>query len=313
MAEQPQPAAPQPRGGFFLSADHRLRPIWRALLYAIAAVVVILLSGIVAGMIVAVVRPAAAAELTTGNLPPHWFLAMQYALMNAGLLALAWVFFRGLDQRDWRGLGLWFYSGWVRESAVGLAIGAALIVVVAGTLGSGGWVSFATRAAPPAGSLALTLVMLLLAATFEEVLLRGYVFQRLVDSTGALGAVLITSVLFGALHIPNPSATPLSTANTVLAGVLLAVAYLKTRGLWLPIGLHFAWNSLMGPVLGLPVSGINMGGLFSTATAGPAWISGGAYGPEGGVVLTVAATAAAAWLWRARAISPSPAMQEVLQ
>lgn len=313
MTEQPQPAAPEPQGSFFLSADLRLRPIWRALLYAIAAVVVLLLAGLLAGIVVAVIRPAAAAELTTGDLPPHWFLVLQYSLMNAGLLALAWVFFRALDQRDWRGLGLWFYRGWLREAAAGLAMGAALIAVVAGTLGAGGWVSFASRAAPPAGPFAVTLVMLLLAATFEEILLRGYAFQRLVDSLGALGAVLITSALFGALHIPNPSATPLSTANTVLAGVLLAVAYLKTRGLWLPIGLHFAWNFLMGPVLGLPVSGIAFGGFFTTATAGPAWISGGAYGPEGGVVLTVAAAAAAAWLWRARAISTSPGMREVLQ
>lgn len=313
MTEHPEPAAPPPRGSFFLSADLRLRPIWRALLYAIAAVVVILLTGILAGMIVAVARPAAAAELATGVLPPHWFLVLQYSLMNAGLLALAWVFFRALDGRDWRRLGLWFYPGWLRESAVGLAIGAALIVVVAGTLGLGGWVSFSMRAAPPAGPLAVTLVMLLLAAAFEEILLRGYAFQRLVDSLGALGAVLVTSALFGALHIPNPSATPLSTANTVLAGVLLAVAYLKTRGLWLPIGLHFAWNFLMGPVLGLPVSGIEFGGFLTTTTAGPAWISGGAYGPEGGVVLTVAVTAAAAWLWRARAISLSPGMQDVLQ
>jgi membrane protease YdiL (CAAX protease family) len=313
MTEQPQPAAPEPRGSFFLSADLRLRPIWRALLYAIAAVVVIVLTGILAGMVVAVVRPAAAAELTAGGLPPHWFLVLQYSLMNAGLLALAWLFYRGLDKRDWRGLGLWFYSGWLRESALGLGIGAALIFAVAGTLSLGGWVKFTTTGAPPAGSLALTLVMLLLAAAFEEVLLRGYAFQRLVDSLGALGAVLISSALFGALHIPNPSATPLSTANTVLAGVLLAVAYLKTRGLWLPIGLHFAWNFLMGPVLGLPVSGIDFAGFFTTATAGPAWISGGAYGPEGGVVLTAAATAAAACLWRARAISPSPGMREVLQ
>lgn len=312
MTGQPQPVVPETRGSFFLSADHRLRPIWRALLYAVAAVVLILLAGMFAGMLVAVIRPAAA-ELTAARLPPHWFLVLHYSLMNAGLLALAWLFLRGLDQRDWRGLGLWFYPGWLRESAAGLAMGAALLAVVAGTLAGGGWVSFAWRGAPPAGSLALTLAMLLLAAGFEEILLRGYAFQRLVESVGAPGAVLLTSALFGVLHIPNPSATLLSTANTVLAGVLLAVAYLKTRGLWLPIGLHFAWNVLMGPVLGLPVSGIALGGFFATSAAGPAWISGGAYGPEGSVVLTVAATAGAAWLWRARAVSPSPAMREVLQ
>jgi uncharacterized protein len=313
MSEPTQPEVAQPGGSFFLGADLRLRPIWRAVLYAVAAFAVLVVLQIFAGIIAALFVPEVAERLLERQLPPRWFLAMQYVLMNAGLLALAWLFLRAVDQRDWRGLGLWFYPGWGREAALGLGIGAALIAAVTGVLFAGGWVVFSSRAEPPAEGLLLTGLMLVVAAAFEEILLRGYAFQRLVDAAGKLGAILITSALFGALHIPNPSATALSTANTVLAGVLLAVAYLKTRGLWLPIALHFAWNFLMGPMLGLPVSGYDLGGLLGTATEGPQWISGGAYGPEGGVVLTVAAVAAVVWLWRSRSISLSPAMQKVLE
>jgi len=86
---------------------------------------------------------------------------------------------------------------------------------------------------------------MLLAAVFEEVAFRGYAFQRMVDAAGPIVAAAVFSGLFGALHLSNPSATPLSTANTALAGVLFSLAYLKTRGLWLPIGLHWAWNFTM--------------------------------------------------------------------
>jgi len=119
--------------------------------------------------------------------------------------------------------------------------------------------------------------------------------------------------LFGFAHLGNPSATPLSTANTVLAGVLLAAAYLKTRALWLPIGLHWAWNFLMGPVLGLPVSGYRLGGLPGARVSGPEWLTGGTYGPEGSVVLTVVCAVATVWLWRSRSVAPSTAMQQALQ
>lgn len=312
MSESNQPRIARP-GGVFLGHDLRLRPIWRALLYLVAAVMVMLLAGILAGGFAALLSPAAAEKLAARELLPRWWLALQYALWNAGLVVLAWLFLRALDGRDWRSLGLWFYPGWLREAALGLALGAALIGAMAAALAAGGWVVFAARAAPHAEPLLATTAMLLVAATFEELLLRGYAFQRLVDALGAAGAVLLTSALFGALHIPNPSATALSTANTALAGILMAVAYLKTRGLWLPIGLHFAWNFVMGPVLGMPVSGMDFGGLWSAALREPAWISGGAYGPEGGLVATAAAAAAALWLGRTRAITPSPAMREVLE
>ena len=94
----------------------------------------------------------------------------------------------------------------------------------------------------------------------------------------------------------------------------MAVAYLKTRGLWLPIGLHWAWNFMMGPVGSLPVSGFHIGpGLAVAETSGPDWLSGGAYGPEGSVILTAVCVAGTIWLARTKSVACSPAMAEALQ
>jgi membrane protease YdiL (CAAX protease family) len=245
-----------------------------------------------------------------------WRLAVLYVLMNGGLLALAWLFLRALDRRGFRALGLWFYAGWGRESLVGIGIGAGLVTTVVLGMALTQVVSYEGMN-PAAGVWTGTLVsagVLFLAAAFEEIVFRGYAFQRLVDSFGKLGAILILSALFGLGHLGNPSANPLSTANTVLAGVLLSVAYLKTRALWMPTALHWTWNLMVGPIYSLPVSGAHIGpGLFVAEIGGPEWLSGGAYGPEGSVVLTVVCAAAIIWLARTEAVAPSLAMQETLK
>jgi hypothetical protein len=283
--------------------DGLIRPIWRALLYLLTGLVVlILLRRLVQG--------------GAKGMPQGWRLAALYALMNACLLAMAWLFLRGFDRRGFRALGLWFYPGWGRESLAGLGIGAGLVTAVVLGLAvtqAAGYEGMNAAAGVWLGTLA-SAGFLLLAAAFEEIVFRGYAFQRLVDSLGKFGAILILSVLFGLGHLSNPSANPLSTANTVLAGVLLSVAYLKTQALWLPIGLHWAWNLMVGPIYSLPVSGVRVGpGLFVAESSGPDWLSGGTYGPEGSVVLTVVCAAAIIWLARTEAVSPSAAMTETLK
>jgi hypothetical protein len=88
-------------------------------------------------------------------------------------------------------------------------------------------------------------------------------------------------VLFGAVHLNNPGASVWGFLNTIVVGVLLSVAYLRTRSLWLPWGLHFGWNFALGAVFGLPVSGLNDFSVMLTSSAqGPRWLTGGAYGME---------------------------------
>ncbi len=313
MGEQAQ--ALLPRKSLFKAPDGRVRAIWRAVLYVLLGGALTLALQIGLGILLVAMDPGAIQQLEQAEVPPPEFGIPMYALMIAAALIAAWVMLAAVDHRSFRTLGISFYRGWLRELLMGVAVGAGLIALVVGMLVTAGLVRLEVAAAGVAAARFLGLSgFILLAAAWEEVVFRGYAFQRLVESVGPLSAILVLAVLFGAVHIPNPSATPLSTANTILAGVLLAVAYLKTRGLWLPIGLHFAWNYLMGPVLGLPVSGLHLEPrLFAAELSGRQWLSGGDYGPEGSIVLTVAAAAATIWLWRARQIRPSTAMEEVLK
>jgi membrane protease YdiL (CAAX protease family) len=100
-----------------------------------------------------------------------------------------------------------------------------------------------------------------------------------------IAAVLIAAGLFGMTHMFFAGASPLSVLSNSLGGVAYALAFVLTGRIWLGFGLHFAWNFVQGPMLGFIVSGHALGrGLFRIDDFGPDWLTGGAYGPEGGIV-----------------------------
>src|SRR6185437_14848004 len=96
-------------------------------------------------------------------------------------------------------------------------------------------------------SMVASLVILFVAALAEEAMFRGYGLQTLTRAKLAWLGVLLTSVPFGLVHLNNPNVVPVVTVtNTALAGVWLAAAYLRTRSLWLAIGVHWSWNCALG-------------------------------------------------------------------
>ncbi len=167
------------------------------------------------------------------------------------------------------------------------AVTAALMLTAPLLAGTGHLVA---RQGAPGGSwptLVFYLVVLLFGAAGEEILFRGYAFQLLIQKIGPWATVLPIGVLFGFAHAGNPNATMLGLANTMIWGIFLGYAFLRSRDLWLPIGLHYGWNAV------LPLFGVNLSGLTIEVTRysyqwdlGPLW-SGGMYGPEGGVLCTI--------------------------
>jgi uncharacterized protein len=137
----------------------------------------------------------------------------------------------------------------------------------------------------------LSIPYFLLVGFNEEILFRGYIFQRLVEGTGKIFAIICLSLLFGFAHYLNPNINILSLLNIVLAGVFFSIAYLKTNSLWLPISLHFSWNIVEGMVYGFLVSGrvVFKSYIFFNST-GPEWFTGGDFGPEGGILATILIT-----------------------
>jgi membrane protease YdiL (CAAX protease family) len=149
--------------------------------------------------------------------------------------------------------------------------------------------------------MAFTTVFLAVGAAGEELLCRGYAFQILMSRWGAFATVLPMGVLFGLLHAGNPNATWFGIANTAGFGVLFGYAWVRSRDLWLPIGLHFGWNFAL-PLFGANLSGIkiinDITGHRMVWTAGELW-SGGEYGPEASMLTAGVLLVLFAYLWKA--------------
>ena len=278
----------------FVSEDDRLRAGWRVAMFLTFGFALLLLAS---------------------SLLHRYGEGINRGGWSAGLLLLSWYMLTRFDRRSFHTLGFWFYDGWWKEALWGLGLGVGLIGAVALGMRVAGVVTFARADASAFLSVLPKIAfMFLTAALFEELAFRGYPFQRLMETWGTWGAVAFFSAFFGFAHWNNPGSTLLSTVNTMLAGILLAQAYLKTRGLWLPLGLHWSWNFCLGPLLSLPVSGGKFEpALLSATVNGPQWLTGGNYGPEGSILLTAACTGAIVLLWRTQVLTPSPAMREVLQ
>jgi len=134
-------------------------------------------------------------------------------------------------------------------------------------------------------------------AFMEELLFRGILFRWLEEFAGSWVALIITSALFGAAHLMNPNATPVAAFGIAIeAGVLLGGAYMLTRSLWMPMGLHAAWNFTQGEIFDVPVSGIDEHGLVQAKLSGPALLSGGGFGLEASLFAMVIATAVGVWM-----------------
>jgi hypothetical protein len=180
-----------------------------------------------------------------------------------------------------------------RHFAAGLGLG--LLVVGGSTIvfSCFGWYQASVGLSEPLVSWALGAIGLCaLVALFEETLFRGYAFQTAAQSFGPTSAIIITGVLFGALHLLNPAPglppwlKVVGCGCVACYGMLAAIARLSTGGLWLPMGLHFAWNLLEAFVFGFPDSGLpSPHGLLHPVVTGPVILTGGGYGPEGGLIM----------------------------
>jgi membrane protease YdiL (CAAX protease family) len=207
----------------------------------------------------------------------------------AGGLLANWLTMRIFDRRPFADVGLPVNPASAQNFALGLLLGggAAALMLVAPLLAGSGHLVAHTGPAPNFWSLIFYLGALGLAAAGEELMFRGYAFQLLVEKIGPFATVLPVAVIFGLAHASNPHPSILGITNTILWGVLLGFAFLRSHDLWLPIGLHWAWN------LVLPLFGVNLSGLTIGITRYdyrwdllPLW-SGGEYGPEGGLLATI--------------------------
>jgi hypothetical protein len=196
---------------------------------------------------------------------------------------------RGWETGKAAEFGLGWTAHWARDLLTGIAGGsgaAALVVAAALVLRLASYQAIPGNMSTWAG-IPYLIVVLLFGAVGEELMFHGYGFQQLVRHVGPFATVLPVGILFGLAHLGNQSVTLLAIVNTIAWGVLLGCAYLRTRALWLPIGLHFGWN-VATPFLGLNLSGFTMEvtGYALRWRTDDLW-SGGGYGLEGGLFTTL--------------------------
>ena len=263
----------------FYSADGRVRVGWR---FLISVVVVLLANGIA-------IEVALALAGRHDRIVEAIYRPLTMILLLAGFRFLL-ITADHIEAEPRTAMGLAFDQFWLRDALLGMLIGGGMIALaVAAMLTASVALRFNLKLTWRTTELAaLELFILATGAMAEELMFRGYPFQRLIEATGPARAVILLSVLFGAVHLQNPHSSRWAFVNTIAVGVLFAIAYLKTRALWLPWGIHFGWNTALGLIFGLPVSGLNDFSVVVRTTArGPVWLTGGAYGLEASALGTL--------------------------
>ena len=298
---------------FYNPSEHRLRAPWRILIEILLSVSVIGMLSLLAAFLIAFLL------LLTFQIPFSALGNGQFILeINAAfsrlplllgirslvvlvLVGLAfWLLARWIDRRPWRDYGFHFNTVWWRDLGFGLFLGTLLMALIFGVEYLLGWVSVSGtlengQPQMPFWQLLVSGFLAYILVGFEEELFaRGYLIRNLAEGlhlprinskTAVLIAYLLTSVFFGFLHGGNANATLVSSLNLSLAGLFLGLGFVLTGELAIPIGLHIAWNFVQGYVFGFPVSGVDHHiSLLAMHQSGPAVWTGGAFGPEGGLI-----------------------------
>ncbi len=179
--------------------------------------------------------------------------------------------------------------------AVGSVIGGLAAVTglaIASLVGGAAWTRDTGTPADYLGTVGRTVVLLAPAALGEEMIFRGVPLIVLARALGRGTAVVLVAVGFALGHIANPNVTALAIGNIALAGIFLGLAFYAPGGIWTAWGAHLGWNALLA-ALDAPVSGVPFRIPFLDYVPGdPAWLTGGAFGPEGGLASTLALTIA---------------------
>ncbi|MCH7495206.1 MAG: CPBP family intramembrane metalloprotease [Candidatus Marinimicrobia bacterium] len=237
-------------------------------------------------------------------------MIVQYIILTSVFMLSAFIVLKWIDKRPFKTLGLWFSPGWFKEFSIGLGIGFGLLTTLFLIFWLTGLVEVTAGARGIELGITLLsfLILFALAGLLDELMLRGYLFQAFIEGSNALVAVVVLSLIFSIMHMFNPNFSAGGALNIFLAGVMLSVAYIKTRSLWLPTGLHMAWNWTQGPLWGMNVSGIDIQNSFMVSVPqGPELLSGGEFGAEGSLISSVVIILVIWYMWRASWLKPSEA------
>jgi len=267
----------------FLSPDEpRLRAGWRLLIQTILMLVLLIGLGIPVGIL------SVAIHL---NISGSVYLILNTVVELVAFTGSICIARRFFDKRSFVSLGFKLERQTLLDLLAGIVITFFMMGLIYLAMWALGWLrfnGFAWHFDPlpvVLGQLLLYFLIFVIVGWQEELLSRGYHLQTLASGINLFWGVVISSAIFGLLHLSNPNATWVSAAGIFFAGLFLALGYLRTGQLWLSIGLHIGWNFFEGVVFGFPVSGLAIYPLTRITVSGPELWTGGAFGPEAGLIV----------------------------
>jgi len=267
-------------------AEGRLRSGWRLLAFLILLFLVI-------SLVIWVFASLSAASTTLAFLVDETFISF-IGITISVVLARHWY-----DRRSFQSLGLTWDAVARRDLLVGILIAGALMGAIFLTEWAFGWLSVSGLATQPnqAGlivNLGYWAAIFIMVGWYEELLFRGYAMQNLTEGLGPQVGLFVSSALFALAHFGNPNITWGAILGLLVSGYFLAFGYMRTRQLWLPVGLHIGWNLFEGPIFSFPVSGLETFRLLNVQVNGPRLVTGGVFGPEAGLIVLPAIAMGAA-------------------
>ncbi len=230
-------------------------------------------------------------------------LTLLLILSFAPLFLLLWAWLKWYEKRPFWTMGLERSGAWFKYLR-GLLVGLGMFAVSVGLSAGLGFMAFEEGTAQPQGLAALGGVLLvflgwMVQGPAEEVLARGWLLPVIGARYKPWGGIIISAVVFAVYHSLNPNVSPVAFLNLFLFGVFTAFYVLSEGSLWGIFGIHTAWNWAQGNLFGLQVSGIPpaAGSLFNLMEAGPDVVTGGPFGPEGGLAVTAVLVVSTVWVW----------------
>ena len=229
-------------------------------------------------------------------------MLLQVSLQLVAAVVATAIMLRSIDVRPWSDVGMDRSAVRPRVLLEGWLLGGAAIAIACGVLFAAGWLRIQPGPDGSSISAAFSLTFfLIIAALAEELLSRGYLLTTLRDGLGAATAVAVTSVLFGAAHLRNTGVTVQSICIVTLAGVFLGAIRLSFQSVYASTAAHAAWNWVLAVGFHASVSGIQFDAPdYRTVERGPDWLTGGQWGPEGGLAAALGMLGVLAYLHRTR-------------
>ena len=262
-------------------------PWLRVLLYLLAALILMGIGQAIAAVIVSAISGISPYDLgkTLGGADQS---GIKLIIELSGLifvLGITWIFRRYIDSKSFVSMG-YSMKGRLKDCIYGILVGLVLISLGFFSLLFTDYLEI-TQIVFSFKIVAGSFFFYLVAAMIEEVIFRGYVLNNLMEYGNKYLALFLSSVLFALIHGMNPNLTIIAMVNLAIAGGVLGITYIYTKNIWYPVFLHVSWNYFQGPIYGFEVSGTQAASIISQKVSGNELITGGSFGFEGSIILTV--------------------------